>query len=423
MGTDATLKRAGSSRERDFRLVAGSVGLSAFGDWVVIVALGLQVKEMTGAGLEVAALWICLFGPSVALAAHAGLLVDRVETTRLLAVVSAAGAATAAAAGVLGPVSLPALLGFTVALGAVFAISQPAEFALVPLLSGRGGAQRANGHIETARYVGFGLGPLAGGVAFAAGGLGLAMAIDALTFALVALAAVRLRVRRAPGVTTDDASPRAREGIAILLQDRVLRLVMIVAFSSLLFMSAVWVAELFFVEDVLGRGDVAYGLMFTVWTGGMALGALAISRRIAVAAVAATGLLAVTVQGLGLALPAVWLGFGFFLACAFAGGAAHGVKNVMFRSLIHERVPERLHGRAFAAFNGLRNTAELAAFAGGGVLVAAIGARGTLAYAGLISALAGLIGLVVLLRRNYGWVSTSPLAPRPAQHARGAALI
>jgi hypothetical protein len=95
----------------------------------------------------------------------------------------------------------------------------------------------------------------------------------------------------------------------------------------------------------------------------------------------------------------------------------------MFRSLIHERVPERLHGRAFAAFNGLRNTAELAAFAGGGVLVAAIGARGTLAYAGLISALAGLIGLVVLLRRNYGWVSTSPLAPRPAQHARGATLI
>ena len=86
-------------RDRDFRLVAGSVGLSAFGDWVAIVALGLQVKEMTGAGLEVAALWICLFGPSVALAAHAGLLVDRVETTRLLAVVSAVGAAVALAAG------------------------------------------------------------------------------------------------------------------------------------------------------------------------------------------------------------------------------------------------------------------------------------------------------------------------------------
>ena len=186
---------------------------------------------------------------------------------------------------------------------------------------------------------------------------------------------------------------------------------MVVAFSSLLFMSAVWVGELFFVQDVLGRGDVAYGLMFSIWTAGMALGALVLSRRVATAALAGAGLLAVVVQGLGLALPAVWLGFGFFLICAFAGGAAHGVKNVMFRSLIHHRVPERLHGRAFAAFNGLRNTAELAAFGGGGLLVAAIGARGTLAYAGTLSALAGLAGLIVLLRRNYGWVSSSPVGP------------
>jgi hypothetical protein len=218
-------------------------------------------------------------------------------------------------------------------------------------------------------------------------------------------------VRREPGEASDRTAPRARAGIAVLLEDRVLRLVMIVAFSSLLFMSAVWVAELFFVEDVLGRGNVAYGLMFSVWTGGMALGALVISRRVAAAAIAGAGLLAVVIQGLGLALPAVWLGFGFFLVCAFAGGAAHGVKNVMFRSLIHQRVPERLHGRAFAAFNGLRNTAELAAFGGGGLLVTAIGARGTLAYAGMLSACAGLIGLVVLLRRNYGWVSTSPVGP------------
>ncbi len=396
---------------RDFRLVAGSVGLSAFGDWVAIVALGLQVKELTGAGFEVAALWICLFGPSVALVAHGGLLVDRVETTRLLAIVSGAGAAVALAAGLIAGSSLPALLALTVLLGAVFAISQPAEFALVPVLAGGDRAQEANGHVETARYIGFGLGPLVGGVAFAAGGIELAMAIDALTFIAVAIAATRLDVRRPP-VPADSASPpRAREGLAILSADRLLSLAMIVAFSSLIFMSAVWVGELFFVEDVLGRGDVAYGLMFTVWTTGMAFGALVFSRRVAVASIAAVAFAAVAVQGLGLALPALWLSYAFFLACAFAGGLAHGVKNVLFRSLIHLRVPERLHGRAFAAFNGLRNTAELAAFGIGGLLVAAIGARGTLAYAGGLSALAGALGLLVLLRRNRGWVSTSPVGP------------
>ena len=275
-------------------------------------------------------------------------------------------------------------------LGAIFAVSQPAEFALVPLLAGRDRAQEANGHVETARYIGFGLGPLVGGIAFAAGGLGLAMAIDALTFACVAVAATRLRVRREPGDGGDGRGrPPARAGIAALLDDRVLRLVMIVAFSSLLFMSAVWVGELFFVQDVLGRGDVAYGLMFSIWTAGMALGALVLSRRVATAAVAGAGLLAVVVQGLGLALPAVWLGFGFFLICAFAGGAAHGVKNVMFRSLIHHRVPERLHGRAFAAFNGCATPPSSRRSAAAACSWRRSAPRGTLAYAGTLSALAG----------------------------------
>jgi hypothetical protein len=183
-------------------------------------------------------------------------------------------------------------------------------------------------------------------------------------------------------------------------------------------MSAVWVGELFFVEDVLGRGSVAYGLMLSIWTAGMALGALLLSRRVIPGAVAATGLAAVAVQGSALALPALWLSFVFFLACSFMGGLAHGLKNVMFRSLIHVRVPDRLHGRAFAAYNGIRNAAELGAFAAGGLLVVAIGARGTLAYAGGLSALAGLVGLLVLLRMYRGWVPTGPVG-RPLGAAEG----
>jgi Na+/melibiose symporter-like transporter len=395
---------------RDFRLVAACVGLSALGDWVAIVALGLYVKELTDSGFAVAALWVCLFGPSVALAAHAGLLVDRIEATRLLAAISVVGAVAAAALSFSG--STGAVLALTAVLGAVFATTQPAEFALVPVLSGERRVQEANGHIETARYVGFGIGPLLGGFLFAAGGLELAMLVDAATFAFVAFAALSLTVRRRPGALAEgESTPRARDGIAFLFRDRALALVMTVAFASLLFMSAVWVGELFFVEDVLGRGDVAYGTMLSIWTMGMALGAMLLSRRVAVGAVAATGLAAAATQGAALALPALWLSFAFFLACSFMGGLAHGLKNVMFRSLIHVQVPDDLHGRAFAAYNGIRNSAELGAFAAGGVLVAAIGARGTLAYAGGLSALAGVIGLLALLRMYRGWVPTDPVGP------------
>jgi len=394
---------------RDFRLLAGAVGLSALGDWVAIVALGLHVKESTGSGFAVAALWICLFGPSVLVAGHAGLLVDRVESTRLMAIVAAAGAAVAA---VLGFVTgTGAVLVLTAALGIVFAVLQPVEFALVPRLAGAR-VQEANGRVETARYVGFGAGPVIGGLLFAAGGLELAMLVDAATFAAVIGIALMLRVRREPrALETTDRAPRARDGLAFLFADRVLGLAMVVAFGSLLFMSAVWVGELFFVQDVLGRGDVAYGLMLTVWTAAMALGAPLISPRVAIGALAATGLAAVAVQGAGLALPALWLSFGFCLACAAIGGLAHGLKNVMFRSLIHLRVPDAMHGRAFAGYNALRNTAELGAFAAGGLLVNTIGPRGTLAYAGGLSALVGLLGLLALLRTR-GRVALP--APSPA---------
>ena len=396
-------------RGRDFRLVAGAVGLSALGDWVAIVALGLYVKDMTDSGFAVAGLWVCLFGPSVAVAGHAGLLVDRVEATRLLTAVSLLGALVAAVLGF--TTGTAAVLALTALLGLVFAVLQPAEFALVPPLAGNR-IQEANGHVETARYVGFGVGPLLGGLLFAAGGLELAMLVDAASFAAVAGAALALRVRRDPRTLEEaERTPRARDGVAFLFGDRVLSLAMMVAFGSLLFMSAVWVGELFFVEDVLERGDVAYGLMLSIWTVGMALGALLLSPRVAAGAVAATGLAAVVVQGAGLALPALWLSFAFFLACSFMGGLAHGLKNVMFRSLIHVRVPDRLHGRVFAAYNGIRNSAELGAFAAGGLLVAAIGPRGTLAYAGGLSALAGLVGLLVLLRMYRGWVPTGPIGP------------
>ncbi|MEA2178965.1 MAG: hypothetical protein QOG77_2262 [Solirubrobacteraceae bacterium] len=396
-------------RDRDFRLVAGSVALSAFGDWVAIVALGLQVKELTDSGWAIAALWICLFGPSVAVAGHAGWLVDRFETTRLLAVTAAAGALVATAAGFASDPVL--LLGLTALLGLVLAISQPAEFALVPPLAGRDRVQEANGRIETARFVGFGLGPVLGALLFSFGGAELAMAVNGATFAAVACAALALRIRREPIVETGASAPRARDGITALLGDDVLSLGMLVAFGSLCFMSAVWVAELFFVEDVLHLGQVAYGTWLSLWTAGMALGALLLARRVAAGALAGVALAAVAVQGAALAVPAAFLGVGVFLACAVVGGLAHGVKNVMFRSLIHLRVPDALHGRAFAGYNAIRNTAELGAFAVGGLLVATIGPRGTLGYAGGLSCLVGLLGLVALVRLR----QRAPVAvPSPA---------
>jgi hypothetical protein len=92
----------------------------------------------------------------------------------------------------------------------------------------------------------------------------------------------------------------------------------------------------------------------------------------------------------------VWLaliGFSF-------GGVAHGVKNVLLRTLIHERAPEALRGRAFATYNGARNGAELAALMLGGIAVTAVGARSALLFSGLGPAMVGAMGVLLLINRR-----------------------
>jgi hypothetical protein len=110
-------------------------------------------------------------------------------------------------------------------------------------------------------------------------------------------------------------------------------------------------------------------------------------------------LVAIVVQGAGLALPTLWLVASFAFGGYLVGGLAHGTKNVLVRTLMHVRVPQSLHGRAFAAYNALRNGAELVALLGGGVLVVAIGARWTLFFAGTIPLVAGVAALAVVRRR------------------------
>ena len=71
---------------------------------------------------------------------------------------------------------------------------------------------------------------------------------------------------------------------------------------------------------------------------------------------------------------------------------------MLFRTLIHERVPDRLRGRAFAAYNAARNGAELGALATGGALVALAGAQVSLAISGAVPLAIALVALLVIAR-------------------------
>jgi MFS family permease len=77
------------------------------------------------------------------------------------------------------------LLALTFVLGVGVAVSQAAEFALIPFLTGSRSVGRANGLVESVRGVGFMIGPLIGGALAAGAGTRAALLVDAVTFVVI----------------------------------------------------------------------------------------------------------------------------------------------------------------------------------------------------------------------------------------------
>jgi MFS family permease len=387
-------------RRRDFRLVLLAIGVSSLGDMIAFVALALQVHDMTDSGVAVSAFFVCMWGPIVVAAGLAGRLGDHFESRSLVLWVSLVQAVVAVALAFTAD-SLTAVLALTALLGLGAAIAAPAEFALVPAAAGEGELTVANGHVETVRYAGLTAGPLLGGVLAGAGALRAALLVDAATFVIAAGAALAMHVRRhSPNREAGaDAQDRTRT-FAALTGDRIVTVAVAGAVASLAFMSISMTAEVFFAKDVLDAGDLGYGALMTAWTIGMVVGALVLPRRVSLGRLASAAIVAVGVQGAGLAFAAGLAVLGAAIAGYLTGGLAHGAKNVLMRTLLHERVPESRRGRAYAAYNALRNGTEMIALAAGGALVALIGARASLAVAGVGPVLVALVAFPAVAGRH-----------------------
>jgi MFS family permease len=409
------------SHNRDVRLLVGSVGVSAFGDLLAMVPLALHVQQRTGSGLAVAGFFLALFGPIVGLPGVAGLLADRFENGRLLAIVSGGQTVIAVALAFVGPLAL--VLPLVALLGSGAAIAAPVEFSLIPAAAGEENVAAANGYVETARYAGMTAGPLVGGL-LAGAGLGrAALLLDASSFVVVLAVALSLKARRDPRASRNKPAVeadrgRGRDGLAFMARDRVLAPTLAVALGTLLFFSVSMTAELFFAKDVLRAGDAGYGVLLTGWTVGMVAGAAVLARRIPSSLLATGALAAVAVQGAGLFGAALSSVLALAVAGFALGGVAHGVKNVALRTLIHQQVPEELRGRAYAAYNAARNAAELGALVAGGVLVGAIGARSALLISGAVPLSMSAIALV--LRAAHNNLQIQPGQRRPLNaHQQG----
>jgi MFS family permease len=333
--------------------------------------------------------------PFVLLAPLVGLIVDRLETHRVL-LLALVGQAVVAV-----PLALVGAPGITVALfaalNALTALVRPATSALVPAITGPAGAPRGYSLIATAVGIGWIAGPAAGGLITAALGTRGAVLVDAATFAAMALAAFGVRARRPPaGSSTPGRS--SRSGLRLLWADPVLRVALPV--SALAIGAAVVdnVAAPFRFVDQLGASPTGYGLYLALWGVGALVGAQLVpllgARRAEASLGAGNALTGLAIAGIGLA-PSLAVA----LAASVAGGIGNGVVNVAQSTLIARRVPAEQSGRGFAAAGALAQSAIGAGTAAGAPLVHALRADGAMTAAGTIAVVPALAALLVAVRR------------------------
>lgn len=384
---------------RDFLLIFVAFALSALGDYVALITLTLRVQETTGSGWAVAGLLLTGLVPPVLLAPVAGLVVDRLETVRVLVVTALLQAAVAATLA-FTPDVFPTL-GLSFLLGAGLAVTQPALFALLPRAVGEERTTQANAFLEVARWGGAAAGPVLAAVMTQAFGAGSTLLVNAITFLAVAVLVSLLRVRRHPEPHAEGASAptgQARQGFVFIARDPLLRVVVPMVGFMVVFAAADNVAEVFFAKDVLRAGDTGYGVLITTWTIGMVIGSTAAGRFLRPSYLTPAVVILPVVGGGAVALAAVAAIYPLALAMFLVGGVANGVELVGMRSLLHQRVPDRLRGRAFAAYYGMVQAAQILAMGASGGLVELAGPRMTMVFAGLGTAAVGVVGTFLYVR-------------------------
>ena len=204
---NATGKRAGyrsALRSRDLRWLLGSQLVSSSGTWAYNVALMVLLFDRTHSASWVAAGALCRFLPTLLLSAYGGVIADRFERIRLmvwlniLALLLQAGLAIAAWRSAPAIVAL-VLAGLTAAVTSPYT---PAVAALIPQVVSEEDLAAANALNATIDNLVVVAGPAVGAGLLLAGGPALAIAMNALSFAVAAVMLRPLSVRSEPSDVT-----------------------------------------------------------------------------------------------------------------------------------------------------------------------------------------------------------------------------
>ncbi|WP_428000052.1 MFS transporter [Acidovorax sp.] len=365
--------RAALLRDPNFRWLTSGSALTMLGDQFTLIALPWLVLQMTGDTLVLGTVLALMSVPRALFILIGGALVDRYspkEVLMLTKYINLVLLALLSGLVLTGTLTLWMVYALSLAIGLSTAFSIPAGTSLMPHVVPRAQLQAANGISLGLRQLTMFLGPLLAGLLIvlfgdgsagtaSATGIGIAFALDALSFGVSAwtLAKVRTLAAAAPAAASS-AAPQAvlasvAQGLAHFWRDAELRTCFLYWSAIALFiMGPIHIAVPVLASSTPTLGAAAFGTMLGAHGAGTLAGMVASGMfpRLRVGSLGLTILVFDAIIGL-LFIPmgminAVWQGAALMLAIGLLGG----FMQVRVFTWIQQRVPPMLIGRAMSLF-------------------------------------------------------------------------
>ncbi|MCI4062536.1 MFS transporter [Micromonospora sp. R77] len=399
-------------RRPDFRLLFAALLASMAAESILLLALAVWVKDLTGSDGQAGAIIFAIIAPMV-LAPLVGWVVDRyprrpffVAVNLLTAVLLSPLFAVRDRTDVWIIYVVAALYGLSyITLSAVLSglIRQLVPSELLP---------EANGALQTVRQALRLVGPLAGAGLYAAvgGWLLVTLAMGGFVTAAAVVGLLRVAETRPPaGELSWPAELGA--GLRHLAGEPALRRALVGYGLGSLVMGFTESLIFAYVDRGLHRDAAFVGVLVTVQgIGGLVGGLLSatVVRRVGEVGALAAGVTFFGPAALALAYPRLWLGV---LALLLAG-VSIPLTMVGLNTLVQRRTPPPLLGRVAAASDALVSGPQAASIGTGALLVGVLDYRLLFVLVGVITTAAG--GYLWHGRRLTPPPPTTTLAPRPA---------
>ncbi|MFZ3393376.1 enterobactin transporter EntS [Rhodococcus sp. 7Tela_A2] len=379
---------------REFRYLFTARVVSLLGLGFLIVAVPVQVYQLTGSTAQVAAVTAVLGITTFAATFVGGVLADRFDRRNVIAIARGTAAVAFALLAVNAYLPEPqmwAIYLISVVDGAAGGISATALMAVTPSLVPRDKLAAAGALMALTADLGSMVGPALGGVVIAAGGVGLAYALAAFTTVITTFCITRLPPLPPATVSVESPLRSIAAGFTYAFRNRVIGQVLVVGFAAMLLTG--WAVLLpAFADRVLGAGPSVVGLLYAApavgavlgsltsgWTGSVRRSGLVVFVLMAVSAAGlagagATGVTAVVLLGLAA------YGFGDSLA------------DVMRYATVQRNTADEYRGRIAAVWSAQVTAGTSLGAIGAGVIASVV----PMSVALTVYGVAGIVLVVVM---------------------------